>query len=291
MPEFDIDQRTGPPSSGTATTVPAAATATAEAIPAPAAERADGATATLVVKGLTARVEGKDILKGVDLEVPQGEIHALMGPNGSGKSTLAYTLMGHPAYEVTGGSASFDGQDLLSMPADERARLGIFLSFQYPTAIPGVSTVNFLRAALRAQGKEMPARAFMQTLNSTMSQLKFDESFRQRYINDGFSGGEKKRAEILQMEMLKPRLAILDETDSGLDVDALRTVAEAILRLKGPDVGILVITHYPRILEYLEPDRVHVMHQGRVILSGDRGLAQRIEAGGYEPIIGAGAAA
>ncbi len=247
--------------------------------------------ATLSIAGLHASVEGKEILKGVDLEVKQGEVHALMGPNGSGKSTLAYTLMGHPKYAVTAGSAHFDGEDLLPLTADARARLGLFLCFQYPTAIPGVTTVNFLRAALRAQGKEMPAREFISRLNAEMAELKIDESFRARYINDGFSGGEKKRAEILQLAMLRPRLAILDETDSGLDVDALRTVAEGVNRLCGPDMGVLVITHYPRILEYMRPDRVHVLSEGRVVTSGGADLAQRIEREGYEPILGVAAAA
>jgi len=249
------------------------------------------ASARLSVAGLHVSVEQKAILKGVDLEVPQGEVHALMGPNGSGKSTLAYALMGHPKYQVTAGSVRFDGQDLLALPADARAKLGVFLCFQYPTAIPGVTTVNFLRAALRSQGKEMPAREFLNRLTKEMALLKIDESFRQRYINDGFSGGEKKRSEILQLAMLRPRLAILDETDSGLDVDALRTVAEGVMQLSGPDMGVLVITHYPRILEYLRPDRVHVLHDGRVVTSGGPELAQRIERGGYEPILGAAAAA
>ncbi len=247
--------------------------------------------ATLSITGLHASVEGKEILKGVDLEVKQGEVHALMGPNGSGKSTLAYTLMGHPKYTVTAGSAHFAGEDLLPLTADARARLGLFLCFQYPTAIPGVTTVNFLRAALRAQGKEMPAREFISRLNAEMAELKIDESFRARYINDGFSGGEKKRAEILQLAMLRPRLAILDETDSGLDVDALRTVAEGVNRLCGPDMGVLVITHYPRILEYMRPDRVHVLSEGRVVTSGGPDLAQRIEREGYEPLLGVAAAA
>ena len=242
--------------------------------------------ASLVTRGLHAEVEGKEILRGVDLEVTQGEVHALMGPNGSGKSTLAYTLMGHPKYVVTGGSATFDGHDLLALPADERARLGLFLCFQYPTAIPGVTTVNFLRAALRAQGKELPAREFLKRLKDEMDALRIDESFRGRYINDGFSGGEKKRSEVLQLAMLRPRLAVLDETDSGLDVDALRTVAEGVMRLAGPDMGVLVITHYPRILEYLRPDAVHVLHAGRVVTSGGPELAQRIEREGYEPILG-----
>ena len=247
--------------------------------------------AVLSISGLRATVEGKEILKGVDLQVAQGEIHALMGPNGSGKSTLAYTLMGHPKYAVTGGSVTFGGVDLLPLTADARARLGLFLCFQYPTAIPGVSTVNFLRAALRAQEKEMPAREFLNRLGAEMKELKIDESFRSRYINDGFSGGEKKRMEILQLAMLRPKLAILDETDSGLDVDALRTVADGVMRLCGPDMGVLVITHYPRILEHLHPDRVHVLHDGRVVTSGGADLAQQIEREGYEPILGTAAAA
>ncbi|MFZ0129740.1 MAG: Fe-S cluster assembly ATPase SufC [Candidatus Dormiibacterota bacterium] len=247
--------------------------------------------AVLAISGLHATVEGKEILKGVDLQVAQGEIHALMGPNGSGKSTLAYTLMGHPKYAVTGGTVTFDGQDLLPLTADARARLGLFLCFQYPTAIPGVSTVNFLRAALRAQQKEMPAREFLNRLSAEMQELKIDESFRSRYINDGFSGGEKKRMEILQLAMLRPKLAILDETDSGLDVDALRTVADGVMRLCGPDMGVLVITHYPRILEHLHPDRVHVLHDGRVVTSGGADLARKIEREGYEPILGTAAAA
>jgi Fe-S cluster assembly ATP-binding protein len=244
----------------------------------------------LVVEDLRASIEGKEILNGVDLVVPAGQVHALMGPNGSGKSTLAYTLMGHPSYAVTGGSATFGGVDLLPLGADERARLGIFLCFQYPTAIPGVSVVNFLRASLKAQGREMPAREFLRTLSAVMKELNIDESFRSRYINDGFSGGEKKRMEILQLALLRPRLAILDETDSGLDVDALRTVAEGVDRVAGPDMGLLVITHYPRILEYLRPDVVHVLHQGRVVVSGGHDLARRIESDGYDPILGAGAA-
>ena len=246
---------------------------------------------TLTVAGLHAEVDGKEILKGVDLRVPTGEIHALMGPNGSGKSTLAYTLMGHPKYAVTQGSASFDDTDLLSLTPDERAKLGLFLSFQYPTAIPGVTMVNFLRASLRSLGKEMPAREFMQALKREMDALKMDEQFRSRYVNDGYSGGEKKRAEILQMALLRPRLAILDETDSGLDVDALRTVAEGVKRLAGPDMGILLITHYNRILEFLTPDVVHVLHDGRVVRSGGAQLAREIEQTGYDPILGVAAGA
>jgi Fe-S cluster assembly ATP-binding protein len=249
------------------------------------------AAAGLLVRGLHVSVEDKEILKGVDLEVPQGQVHALMGPNGSGKSTLAYTLMGHPKYHVSAGTVSFDGEDVLSRSADERARLGLFLCFQYPTAIPGVTMVNFLRAALRGQGKELPAREFLTRLNQEMAALRIDESFRSRYVNDGFSGGEKKRSEILQLAMLRPKLAILDETDSGLDVDALRTVAQGVTRLTGPDMGALVITHYPRILEFLKPDVVHVLHEGRVIRSGGAELAQQIETAGYEPIIGTAVAA
>jgi Fe-S cluster assembly ATP-binding protein len=242
---------------------------------------------TLLVEGLKVSVDDKEILRGVDLHVPPGEIHALMGPNGSGKSTLAYTLMGHPKYVVTAGAAAFDGQDLLPMTTDARARLGLFLSFQYPTAIPGVTMVNFLRSSLKAQGKEMPAREFLRTLAEEMQALKIDESFRSRYINDGYSGGEKKRAEILQLALMRPRLAILDETDSGLDVDALRTVAEGVQRLAGPDMAILLITHYPRILEYLQPHRVHVLSEGRVIATGDHDLARRIEREGYESLVAA----
>jgi len=246
---------------------------------------------TLRVEDLHVSVDDKPILNGVDLEVPQGAVHALMGPNGSGKSTLAYTLMGHPKYTVTSGRLSFGGQDLLPLTADARAKLGLFLCFQYPTAIPGVTTVNFMRAALRAQGREMPAREFLKRLNDEMAALKIDESFRARYINDGFSGGEKKRSEILQLAMLRPKLAVLDETDSGLDVDALRTVAEGVTRLAGPDMGVLVITHYPRILEYLRPDVVHVLHAGHVVTSGGADLAKRIEREGYEPILGTAAPA
>ena len=246
-------------------------------------------SAELRVGNLHASVEGKEILHGVDLRVPQGEVHALMGPNGSGKSTLAYTLMGHPKYEVTSGSASFDGVDLLPLGADERARLGLFLSLQYPVAIPGVTVMNFLRAALKAQGKEMPAKEFIRRVKEEMEALSVDESFRARYINDGFSGGEKKRHEILQLELLKPKIAILDETDSGLDVDALRTVAAGVNRVTGPDMALLVITHYPRILEHLRPDVVHVMHRGRVVASGGHDLAHRIEREGYDPVLGTAA--
>jgi Fe-S cluster assembly ATP-binding protein len=246
---------------------------------------------TLVVDNLHVSTDDKEILHGVSLTVPHGEVHALMGPNGSGKSTLAYSLMGHPKYTVTTGTAAFGDTDLLSLPAHERARLGLFLSFQYPTAIPGVTTVNFLRAAMRAQGKELAARDFLKRLNEEMTALKMDESFRGRYINDGFSGGEKKRAEILQLAMLQPRLAILDETDSGLDVDALRIVAEGVKHVMERAEGamsVLVITHYPRLLEHLTPDAVHILHRGVIRESGGADLAHRIEREGYDPILGAG---
>ena len=249
-------------------------------------------TPLLSIHDLRASVDDKEILRGVDLEVPAGELHALMGPNGSGKSTLAYTVAGHPKYAVTAGSMTFDGEDLLQLPAEERAKRGLFLSFQYPTAIPGVSTVNFLRAAMRAQGKELPAREFLGRLNEEMSGLKIDESFRSRSINEGFSGGEKKRAEILQLAMLRPRFAILDETDSGLDVDALRQVAEGVTRVMqqaatdGHPMGVLLITHYHRILDYLAPDAVHIFADGRVLTSGGADLAREIEANGYEGLLG-----
>ena len=243
-------------------------------------------TEGLRIQALRVTIEAKQILDGVDLQVPIGEVHALMGPNGSGKSTLAYTLMGHPKYAVTGGSVRFGGEDLLALSPDRRAKLGIFLSFQHPTAIPGVTTVNFLRAALRCQGRELPARDFIKRLGDEMAALRMDASFRSRYINDGFSGGEKKRAEILQLAMLEPRLAILDEPDSGLDVDALRTVAEGVRRVMDQAegrMGVLLITHYHRILEYLTPDRVHIMNQGRIVDSGGPELAHRIERDGYDP--------
>ncbi len=244
----------------------------------------------LTVKNLRVTTAGKEILSGVDLSVPAGEVHALMGPNGSGKSTLAHTLMGHPAYTITSGSIHFAGQDITHLRADQRARLGIFLSFQYPVAVPGVTVVNFLRAAMRSQGKELPAREFMKALTAEMEKLKIDPAFRSRYLNDGFSGGEKKRCEILQMAMLKPRLAILDETDSGLDVDALRIVADGVSQLRNPDMGVLVITHYYRILEQLQPDYVHILHAGKIVASGEAELARTIEKSGYEPILGPEAA-
>ncbi|MDQ6748654.1 MAG: Fe-S cluster assembly ATPase SufC [Candidatus Dormibacteraeota bacterium] len=244
-------------------------------------------TRVLAIDNLHASIEGKEILRGLSLDITQGEVHALMGPNGSGKSTLAYTLMGHPRYEVTEGTVTFRGQDILALAPDERAKAGLFLSFQYPTAIPGVTMHNFLRTATKAvHGDELPPREFRKLVGEQMERLKMDPSFATRYVNDGFSGGEKKRAEILQMGVLRPQIAILDETDSGLDIDALRTVAEGVEALRGPDLGVLLITHYQRILNYIKPDHVHVMYRGRVIRSGAADLAQEIEARGYDWIIG-----
>ncbi len=242
--------------------------------------------AELVIQDLHVSVEGREILKGVNLTVPTGEVHALMGPNGSGKSTLAYTLMGHPKYEVTQGQVLFGGEDLLELEPDERARRGIFLAFQYPTAIPGVSLANFLRMSLKSvTGKEMPILQFRNLVKQKMALLKMDDSFFSRYVNDGFSGGEKKRAEILQMALLQPRIAIMDETDSGLDIDALRTVADGVNGLRGPQLGVLIITHYQRILNYIKPDYVHVMVDGRIVRSGQQELVEALEARGYDWII------
>jgi len=253
-------------------------------------------TADLMVQDLHVAVEGKEILKGLSLEVRKGEVHALMGPNGSGKSTLANTLMGHPRYEVTGGDIRFKGESLLGMETDARSRAGLFLAFQYPVAIPGVTVSNFLRTALNARlaprvattDGSMPARRgiapkeFRALLREHMALLKMDESFALRYLNDGFSGGEKKRTEILQMAMLKPEIAIMDETDSGLDIDALRIVSEGVNALAGPELGVLVITHYQRILDYIKPHFVHVMLDGRITLSGGPELALELESRGYD---------
>jgi len=229
------------------------------------------------------------ILRGVTLTIQQGEVHALMGPNGSGKSTLANVLMGNPAYEVLSGSVTFDGEDLLDMEPDERSRAGLFLAFQYPVAIPGVTVANFLRQALSArmkaedpESKGMPVPQFIRMLRRKMSELNMDHSFAGRYLNEGFSGGEKKRAEILQLATLEPRVAVLDETDSGLDIDALRIVAEGVNRLRGPGLGVLVITHYQRILNHVQPDFVHIMLDGQVVESGTAELALRLEQSGYE---------
>lgn len=243
----------------------------------------------LDIRNLHVSVEDKEILKGVDLTVHRGEIHALMGPNGTGKSTLAYALMGHPSYEVTDGEVWFKGQNILELEPDERARLGIFLAFQYPTAIPGVSVANFLRSAINARrraenpdDKGIPIPEFRKMLKERMDLLKMDHTFAGRYLNEGFSGGEKKRAEILQMAALQPEIAILDETDSGLDIDALRIVSEGVNALSGDDLGVLVITHYQRILNYIKPHYVHIMLGGRIVESGGADLALHLEEHGYD---------
>jgi Fe-S cluster assembly ATP-binding protein len=239
----------------------------------------------LEVQGLEVEVDGKQILRGIDLKVPMGEVHALMGPNGAGKTSLGYAIMGHPKYQVTAGDIRWKGESLLGKLPEVRARMGLFLSLQYPTAIPGVTTVNFLRAALKGQDKQLPAREFLKLVRGEVAALKMDSAFLSRYINDNFSGGEKKRMEIVQMAVLKPEMAVLDETDSGLDVDALRTVAEGVNRVRGDGMGILIITHYQRILDYITPDKVHVMAAGKVIASGGAELVTEIEKSGYDPML------
>jgi Fe-S cluster assembly ATP-binding protein len=237
----------------------------------------------LRIEDLHVEVEGKPILKGVNLTINAGEIHALMGRNGSGKSTLSYTLMGHPRYQVTKGRALYHGKDLLEMPVDERARSGIYLAFQYPVAIPGVSVSNFLRASVKARrGVDVPVKEFRKELKEHMAKLGVDNQFLSRYVNEGFSGGEKKRLEILQMALLKPDFALLDETDSGLDIDALRTVSDGINALASEDNAMLLITHYQRMLDYVTPTFVHVMHNGEIIKSGGSELAKELEAKGYD---------
>ena len=243
----------------------------------------------LEVKNLHVSIDGKEILKGLDLTVKRGEIHAIMGPNGTGKSTLAYTLMGHPNYVPTAGEVTFKGQNLLELSPDERSRLGIFLAFQYPVSIPGVTVANFLRTAINShrraenpEDKGMPIPEFRKMLKGKMEMLKMDPAFAGRYLNEGFSGGEKKRAEILQMAALEPEIAILDETDSGLDIDALRIVADGVNQLAGPELGVLVITHYQRLLNYIKPNFVHVMIDGRIVESGGPDLALHLEEQGYD---------
>lgn len=239
--------------------------------------------ADLEIRDLTVEADGNEILRGVSLDLDRGRTIALMGPNGSGKSTLAYTIAGHPSYEVTGGTITWRGTELNELSPDERARLGVFLAMQYPVEVPGVSVTNFLRTAVNAVGgEELPVRTFMERLRTEMAELQVDESFLQRSVNEGFSGGEKKRFEILQMALLKPQLAVLDETDSGLDVDALRIVSEGVDRLRSPELGVLIITHYTRILRYIRPDEVHVMSGGRVVASGGPELADELEEHGYE---------
>jgi Fe-S cluster assembly ATP-binding protein len=244
----------------------------------------------LEIRNLHAAIDGSEILRGIDLEMSRGQIHAIMGPNGSGKSTLANVLMGHPAYEVTDGQVTFEGTDVLELEPDERSRLGLFLAFQYPSAIPGVTVANFLRMAVNAhrrspEGDENPIRIpeFRKLLQENMELLKIDRSMSSRYINDGFSGGEKKRMEMLQMAVLEPRLAILDETDSGLDIDALRIVSDGVNRLAGPELGVLVITHYSRLLQYIKPDVVHILVNGRIVRTGGPELADELERDGYSP--------
>ncbi len=256
-------------------------------------------TDELVISGLEVSIGEKKILKGLDLTVQQGEVHALMGPNGSGKTSLAYTLMGHPDYRVDSGSITWRGQDLLALPPDKRARLGIFLAFQYPSAIPGVTVASFLRNIYNAIHHPKPADAdgersikytgiplgkFRKLMEEKMTLLHMDPAFATRYVNEGFSGGEKKRAEILQMALLEPTMAILDETDSGLDIDALRVVSEGVNALAGPDMGVLLITHYQRLLNYIKPHFVHIMMDGRIVQSGGPELALELEAKGYEKL-------
>lgn len=243
----------------------------------------------LNIKDLFVNIGEKEILKGVSLNVAQGQVHAIMGPNGTGKSTLAYTLMGHPNYEVKSGEACFKGQNLFDLRTDERARLGIFLAFQYPVSIPGVTVANFLRTALNSKRKAenpddkgVPIPEFRKLLKEKMDLLKMDHSFAGRYLNEGFSGGEKKRAEVLQMAILQPEIAILDETDSGLDIDALRIVSEGVNLLKEQNVGVLLITHYQRMLNYIKPDVVHVMMGGRIVETGGPELALHLEEHGYD---------
>lgn len=248
----------------------------------------------LVIRDLRVNVAGGEILKGLSLTVKSGEIHALMGPNGCGKSTLANTLMGHPNYDVDSGNVAFNGIDILELEPDERAKLGLFLAFQYPTAIPGVTLANFLRMAVSAvrtvESNDsattplVPMREFRKELREKMKNMGVDDSFARRYLNDGLSGGEKKRAEVLQLAMLEPKIAVLDETDSGLDIDAIKVVGENVNRLVGPDLGILIITHYPRLLNYIKPDFVHVILDGRIVESGGWELAEILEAEGYEAI-------
>jgi Fe-S cluster assembly ATP-binding protein len=247
----------------------------------------------LKIENLQVEIDGQEIVKGLDLEVGEGEIHAIMGPNGSGKSTLANVLMGHPRYEVTGGAVTFRGEDVFELEADERAKLGMFLAFQYPSEVPGVSVANFLRTAVNSvREEELSAMEMYRLIQDKMKIMQMDPRFAERYLNEGFSGGEKKRNEILQMLMLDPKLAVMDETDSGLDIDALQVVAKGVNELRGPEFSAVIITHYQRILRYIEPDHVHVMLDGRLVTSGGKGLALELEDKGYEWVrqeFGAGA--
>jgi Fe-S cluster assembly ATP-binding protein len=247
----------------------------------------------LKIENLHVEIDGQEIVKGLDLEVGKGEIDAIMGPNGSGKSTLANVLMGHPRYEVTGGSVTFEGEDVFELEPDERAKLGMFLAFQYPSEVPGVSVANFLRTAVNSvREEELSPMDMYRLLQDKMAIMQMDPRFAERYLNEGFSGGEKKRNEILQMLMLDPTLAIMDETDSGLDIDALQVVARGVNELRGPEFSAIIITHYQRILRYIEPDHVHVMLDGRIVTSGGKELAEELEDKGYEWVrqeFGAGA--
>jgi Fe-S cluster assembly ATP-binding protein len=247
----------------------------------------------LKIENLHVEIDGNEIVKGLDLEVGKGEIHAIMGPNGSGKSTLANVLMGHPRYELTEGSVTFEGEDVLELEPDERAKLGMFLAFQYPSEVPGVSVANFLRTAVNSvREEELSPMEMYKLLQEKMAVMQMDPKFAERYLNEGFSGGEKKRNEILQMLMLDPKLAIMDETDSGLDIDALQVVARGVNELRGPEFSAIIITHYQRILRYMQPDRVHVMLDGRLVTSGGKELAEELEDKGYDWVrqeFGAGA--
>ncbi|UOQ48174.1 Fe-S cluster assembly ATPase SufC [Gracilibacillus caseinilyticus] len=243
------------------------------------------ASSTLEIKDLHVEIEGQEILKGVNLTITGGEFHAVMGPNGTGKSTLASAIMGHPKYEVTQGQIILDGEDVLEMEVDERAKAGLFLAMQYPSEISGVTTSDFLRSSINAQreeGDEISLMKFIKEMDGAMDYLEMDKNMAQRYLNEGFSGGEKKRNEILQLMMIQPQIAILDEIDSGLDIDALKVVSKGINKLRSEDFGCLIITHYQRLLDYITPDKVHVMMQGRVVKSGGPELAQRLEAEGYD---------
>jgi Fe-S cluster assembly ATP-binding protein len=242
-------------------------------------------SASLEIKNLNVSIGDKQIIKDFSLTVPKGEVHAIMGPNGTGKSTLAKALAGHPDYEITSGDALMDGESIIEMEVDERSRAGLFLAFQYPMEIPGVSIANFIRAARNArlpEGEDLDAPAYYKELYEKMDTLKIDRKFTSRSINEGFSGGEKKRCEILQLAMLNPKYAILDETDSGLDIDALKIVSEGVNALRGPELGALVITHYQRLLDYIVPDKVHVMYDGRIVKSGEKSLALELESKGYD---------
>lgn len=240
---------------------------------------------SLIIKNLHAAIDGNPILKGLSLEIPAGEVHAIMGPNGSGKSTLSKVVAGHDDYEVTEGSVTMDGENLLELEIDERSRAGLFLAFQYPAEVPGVTMANFIRAALQArlpEGEELDAVSYYKNLYEKMDQLGIDRQFTSRFVNEGFSGGEKKRNEVLQMMMLEPSYCLMDETDSGLDIDALKVVADGVNSMRSPDRGFLVITHYQRLLDYIEPDHVHVLADGQIVRSGTKELALELENKGYD---------